>query len=79
MAEKTDYTPHVGKHFKLKGEPTLNADRLFKVHALIESHDFGIRGGKRPAFELHRVPGPGVHTQRCDKFLETHEEVATGE
>jgi len=80
MATKSIVTPEmtaaVGKTFGIKDAAGSAADRRFKVVRLIEALDFGVkRGGRRPAFEVHRLDADSVHTPPAEEFLAEYEEV----
>jgi hypothetical protein len=80
MAKQIDIAPELlaakGKIYAPKGASGSAADRRFKVVEVIPSFDFGPkRGGRRPAFEVHRLDKDAAHTPPAEEFLAEHDEV----
>jgi hypothetical protein len=73
-AVKVDYAPFVGKYFTPNHKTGLNANATFKVLEFVPDHNFGSRGGKKPAFKLHRMFPGGVHWEPCEEFVKNHVE-----
>jgi hypothetical protein len=69
----------VGKTFAIKMAEGDAANRRFKVAGLVAAVDFGSkRGGRQPAFIVHRVGYDSESTPSAEQFLAEYEEVATG-